>query len=87
MTPLPGVDAYHDLQMAAPLIGGAVWAVLILFIIVLVSKPRQRFIQLFTLMVLISFPLAIVNVGWWAITLYIFTAAIRLIDAIFHFID
>ncbi|MBI5303771.1 MAG: hypothetical protein HY868_16670 [Chloroflexi bacterium] len=81
-TPIPGVNFYWDLQTAAPLTAGAVWAVLILLLFVCVFQRKQR-ILLGTLgIVIVSMPLSIINAGWWALTVYLFVTAFVLLGGI-----
>ena len=86
-TPVPGVNWYYDVQMSAPLTAGAVWAVLLLFAFVMLVRPRQRTLQLFTLAVVVSFPLALINAGWWAFSLYFFTLLYMIISTLLRIAD
>ena len=81
------MEFYHDLQMNAPLMAGAVWAVLILLVFVMLTRPKQRELQVFSCMLVIAFPLAILNAGMWAISLYVFYLIYQIINSIFHLIE
>jgi hypothetical protein len=85
--PLPGVDMWYDIRTNAPLTAGAVWAVLILLLFVLLSKPRQRTLQVISAMFVICLPLSIINAGVWAITLYIFVVLYQVIASVFRLFE
>jgi hypothetical protein len=71
----------------APLTAGAVWAVLILLVFVLLTRPKQRMLQVLDCMFLATLPLAIVNAGIWAITLYVFVLLYHIIASMFRLIE
>lgn len=81
-TPIPGSNLYWDLQQGAPLTAGAVWGVLILLLIVGVFHRKQRILLGTFTFVIASMPLAIINAGWWALTLYLFVTAYVLLGSI-----
>lgn len=81
-TPMPGVSWYHDVQMNATFTAAAVWAVLILFVFVLLVRPQMRTIQIFEILVIVTFPLMILNVGYWVMTMYFFTAVYMIFNAL-----
>jgi len=81
-TPIPGVNMYWDIQQGAPLTAGAVWGVLILLLVVGTFQRKQRILQGTFMFVIASLPLAIVNAGWWALTLYLFVTAFVLLGGI-----
>lgn len=52
---------------------GAVWAVLVLFCVLqLVNNERQRNTMAFFVICFVSSPLLLVNIGLWALSIYIF---------------
>jgi hypothetical protein len=71
----------------APLTAGAVWAVLILLLFVLLSKPKQRTLQVISAMLVISLPLSLINAGVWAVTLYIFVVLYQVIASVFRLFE
>ncbi len=71
--PPPGTNWYWDVQQNAVLATASVWAVLVLFIFVLMVKPQQRTMQAFLTMAVICLPLAILNSSVWAVTMYFYT--------------
>ena len=81
-TPIPGVDLYWDIQAAAPLTAGAVWAVMILLLFVTIFQRKQRILLGTYLFVLVSMPLSIINAGWWALTNYLFVTLFVLVAGV-----
>ena len=86
-TPIPGVNWYWDVQTGAPLTAGAVWAVLVLLLIVTIFQRKQRILQGVQVITLVSLPLALVNAGWWALTVYLFVSLFILVGGILRIGD
>lgn len=86
-TPIPGVNWYWDVQTSAPLTAGAVWAVLVLLLIVTIFQRKQRILQGVQVITLVSLPLALVNAGWWALTVYLFVSLFILVGGILRIGD
>ena len=61
---------------------GAVWAVLLLFVVASLSSDRQRTQGAFLIIVAVTFPMILINAGWWAITVYFFVLLYWLVSAI-----
>lgn len=81
-TPFPGSNLYWDIQQGASLTAGAVWAVMLLILIVGVFQRKQRILLGTFIFAVVSMPLAIINAGWWALTLYLFVSAFVLLGGI-----
>jgi hypothetical protein len=81
-TPFPGVNLYWDIQTAAPLTAGAVWGVMILLLFITIFQRKQRILLGVYMFVLASLPLSIINAGWWALTVYLFTTVFVLVAGV-----
>lgn len=81
-TPFPGSNLYWDIQQGAPLTAGAVWAVMVLILVVGVFQRKQRILLGTFIFAVVSMPLSIINAGWWALTLYLFVSAFVLLGGL-----
>ena len=77
--PLPGANWYWDMQMNSALTTGAVWAVLILVIAVVMVRPHQRTILVLLIMSIVTSPLMVINASAWVVTLYTFVSLYMLL--------
>lgn len=58
---------------------GAIWAVCFLYVVAFITDDRQRTMLFALILVICSFPVLLINAGWWAMTNYIFFLMYRLI--------
>lgn len=73
-TPIPQVQTLIEagLQQNYALLVGAVWSVLLLFLFSSLAGDRVKNQQAFLIILLASFPVLLVSVGWWALSIYFF---------------
>jgi hypothetical protein len=86
-TPTPGANLYWDIQTAAPLTAGAVWAVMLLLLFIVLFQRKQRILLGETMFIIASMPLSIINAGWWALTVYLFSTIFVLVAGILQWGD
>lgn len=81
-TPVPGVNWYWDMQVAAPSSVAAIWAVLLLLMVVMLARPQTRTLQVFELVFLCCLPLMVLNAGLWAFSLWFFVGIYAVINGL-----
>ena len=81
-TPDPGVSWYYAMQLAAPSTTAAIWAVLLLLMLILIARPQSRTLQVIELVFFACLPLAVINAALWAFSLYFFTGIYAIINGV-----
>ena len=89
-TPVPVLVSVADLAFVQtnylPVLG-AVWAVLLLFVLtIFAGSDKIRDLTEFFILCVVAAPVVLISAGWWALTIYVFWLLLRIVSALYSLV-